>query len=107
MRRPVSKKCTPAVTGFTPELARGLVEYFQQGLERAQAAKVAGIGAPVKFPTVKGYCEVIRIPHNTLRGWARGQVLMRKALTDAAAIRLEISRLELPALVFDTESSHE
>jgi hypothetical protein len=103
MRRPVSKKYTPAVSGFTPELARGLVEYFQQGLERAQAAKAAGTGAPVKFPTVKGYCEVVRIPHNTLRSWGRSQILMRRALTDAAAIRLEISRLELPALVFDTE----
>ena len=102
MRRPGSTKNT-VTSGFRPEIAQGLVDYFTAALDRAKAAKASGSTALVKWPTVVGYCDVVRIKHNTLRGWGRRLPEMRQALTEVARIRVEISALELETLVFDTE----
>jgi hypothetical protein len=102
MRRPASIHRATKST-FRPELARGLVEYFQASLERAKQAKASGSTSPVKFPTVVGYCRLIRVAYNTVQTWGRRYPEMRKALLEAATIRLDFSKLELPELVFDTE----
>ncbi len=102
MRRPGSIH-RPAKSTFRPEIAIGLVDYFTAALESAMKSKASGGTGPVRFPTVKGFSSVIRVPHNTVRVWGRRYPEMRQALTDVARIRVEISALELPALVFDTE----
>lgn len=104
MRRPASVKGLPVSTTYTPDFPVNMVAYFSDCLEKAKAAKEGRTHGPVKWPTVVGFCAITRVNHNTMRGWARNTPAVRQALTKCAEIRLQISRLELDELVFDTEA---
>ena len=103
MRRPGSTKNT-VPTSYRPEFTVNLVAYFADCLEKAQAVKEGKAKGPGRWPTVVHFCEVARVNHHTMRGWARGTPELRRALNRCAEIRLQISRLELDELVFDTEA---
>lgn len=103
MRRPASAKGTVPTT-YRPEFSVSLVAYFADCLEKAQAVKDGKAKGPVRWPTVVGFCTTTQVNHNTMRGWARNTPELRQALSKCAEIRLQISRLELDRLVFDTEA---
>lgn len=103
MRRPASVKGLPVSTTYTPEFPVNMVAYFQDCLDKAKATKESGANGPTRWPTVVGFCAITRVNHNTMRGWARNTPAVRQALNKCAEIRLQISRLELDQLVFDTE----
>ncbi len=103
MRRPGSIKGT-VTSGYTPEFSANLVAYFADCLEKAQAVKDGKSKGPGRWPTVVHFCAIARVNHNTMRGWARDTPELRQALNKCAEIRLQISRLELDELVFDTEA---
>jgi hypothetical protein len=90
-------------TTYTPDFPVNMVAYFTDCLDKAKAAKEGHTHGPIKWPTVKAFCQIAHVNHNTMRGWARYTPALRQALNSCADIRLQISRLELDQLVYDTE----
>lgn len=106
MLRPASRKPSGRACAFRPDIATGLVNYFENAV---QAAERAAPGSTFSWPTVAHFCNVTGLSRHTLRGWGRRFPELRGAVLQCARIRADLAAIaEAKALrlVFDREASH-